>query len=74
MMRQHKELAEGETIPGETQDFGVEKLAGIQNRKTDGGILKDHERAAAPAPRPRGGRMGVAPLPDHGPHRVGKGR
>ncbi|MBB2169861.1 hypothetical protein HLH36_16170 [Gluconacetobacter aggeris] len=77
-MRQHKELAEGEMIPGETQDFGVEKLAGAQDRvragRADGVVLKDHERAAAPAPRSRGGRMGVAPLPDHGPHRVGKGR
>lgn len=77
-MRQHKELAEGEMIPGEAQDFGVGKLTGAPGRgacgKADGGILKDHERAAAPAPRPRGGRMAAAPLPDHGPHRVGKGR
>ncbi|MBB2171813.1 hypothetical protein [Gluconacetobacter asukensis] len=77
-MRQHKELAEGEMIPGEAEDFGVGKLTGAPKRgasgKMDGGMLKDHERAAAPASRPRGGRMGVAPLPDHGPHSMGKGR
>lgn len=74
-MRQHKELAEGETIPGEAENFGVGSLTGAPKRgasaKADGDILKDHERAAAPASRPRGGKMGVAPLPDHGPHRAG---
>ncbi|MBB2159252.1 hypothetical protein ACLRDC_10600 [Gluconacetobacter sacchari] len=73
-MRQHKELAEGEMIPGEARDFGVETLARVQNRTADGGMLKDHERAAAPAPRPRGGRMAPPPPPDHGPHRARTGR
>jgi hypothetical protein len=77
-MRQHKIMAETGRVPGEDTEFGVTPLAAVSggvahpDRDRDAGarVLKDHERAAPAAARPRGGRMAASPVPDHGPHRT----
>ena len=78
-VRQHKRMAEGKSIGGSGDDFGVEPLCDIQgghkppDHGPDGvsnGHLDDKSRAGPPHIGRGRGRMAATAHSDHGPHHI----